>query len=142
MRLRTITSRQQSRRYPGLVVGAVAVLALTACTGSAEDAANDEESSSDSTPVAAEGGNDEAGDTVTIGFSAPAADHGWMAAITNNVRDLAEQPATWWAVLLVAGITGAGLARFGPENLLWRRSTTLRVANRRQKTMLLGPWAP
>ena len=41
--------------------------------------------------MAAEGSNDEEGDTVTIGFSAPAADHGWMAAITNNVRDLAEQ---------------------------------------------------
>ncbi len=92
MRLRTTTSRQQSRRYPGLVVGAVAVLALTACTGSAEDAADDEKtSSSDAAPAAAEGGNDESGDTVTIGFSAPAADHGWMAAITNNVRDLADQ---------------------------------------------------
>lgn len=90
MRLRTTTSRQQSRRLPGLVVGAVAVLALSACTGSAEDAANDEEGSS-TTPAAAQGGNDEAGDTVTIGFSAPAADHGWMAAITNNVRDLADQ---------------------------------------------------
>ena len=91
MRLRTTTSRQQSRRYPGLVVGAVAVLALTACTGSAEDAANDDEGSSGSAPAAAEGSNDEEGDQVTIGFSAPAADHGWMAAITNNVRDLAEQ---------------------------------------------------
>ena len=91
MRLRTTTSRQQSRRLPGLVVGAVAVLALTACTGSAEDAANDDEGSSDSTPAAAAGGNDEAGDTVTIGFSAPAADHGWMGAITQNVRDLADE---------------------------------------------------
>ncbi|KQV64869.1 sugar ABC transporter substrate-binding protein [Nocardioides sp. Root122] len=91
MRLRTTTSRQQSRRFPGLVVGAVAVLALSACTGSAEDAANDDEGSSDSTPAAAAGGNDEAGDTVTIGFSAPAADHGWMGAITQNVRDLADE---------------------------------------------------
>lgn len=90
MRLRS-TPSQQSRRYPGLVVGAVAVLALTACTGSAEDAADDEKDSSASTPVAAAGSNDESGDTVTIGFSAPAADHGWMAAITNNVRDLADQ---------------------------------------------------
>ncbi len=45
----------------------------------------------DTTAVAAEGSNDEEGDTVTIGFSAPAADHGWMAAITKNVRDLAEE---------------------------------------------------
>ncbi len=92
MRLPTTSRRLQGRRYPGLVVGAVAVLALSACTGSAEDAANDDESGSESAPVAAaEGGNDEEGDTVTVGFSAPAADHGWMAAITNNVRDLAEQ---------------------------------------------------
>ena len=47
--------------------------------------------SNDSAPVAAAGSNDEEGDTVTIGFSAPAADHGWMAAITNNVRDLEDQ---------------------------------------------------
>ena len=90
MRLRTTTSRQQSRRFPGLVVGAVAVLALSACTGSAEDAADDGEGGS-APAAAAQGSNDEEGDTVTIGFSAPAADHGWMAAITNNVRDLADQ---------------------------------------------------
>ena len=90
MRLSTTTRRPVGRRYPALVVGAVAVLALSACTGSAEDAAGDEESSSDSAPVAADGSNDEEGDAVTIGFSAPAADHGWMAAITNNVRDLAD----------------------------------------------------
>jgi hypothetical protein len=63
-----------------------------------------------------------------------------VAVTASDVRDLAEQPATWWAVLLLAGITGAGLARFGPQNLFWRRSTTLRVVNRRQKEMLLGPW--
>jgi ribose transport system substrate-binding protein len=34
--------------------------------------------------------NDEAGDTVTIGFSAPAADHGWMAGITEAARAEAE----------------------------------------------------
>lgn len=90
MRLPT-TSRPHGRRLPGLVAGAAAVLALSACTGSAEDAANDEEGSSDSAPAAAAGSNDESGDTVTIGFSAPAADHGWMAAITDNVRDLADQ---------------------------------------------------
>lgn len=90
MRLRTPFRRQQSRRYSGLVVGAVAVLSLAACTGSAQDAAEDDDSG-DSAPAAASGSNDEEGDQVTIGFSAPAADHGWMAAITNNVRDLAEQ---------------------------------------------------
>ncbi|UFN44122.1 substrate-binding domain-containing protein [Nocardioides okcheonensis] len=91
MRLRTTPSRQPGRRLPGLVAGAAAVLALSACTGSAQDAADDEEGSSGSTPAAASGANDESGDTVTIGFSAPAADHGWMAAITDNVRALSDQ---------------------------------------------------
>jgi ribose transport system substrate-binding protein len=72
------------------VAAAVAVLALSACTSSAEDAEKDD-SSSDAPAAAASGANDEEGDTVTIGFSAPAADHGWMGAITQNVRDLAEE---------------------------------------------------
>jgi ribose transport system substrate-binding protein len=33
--------------------------------------------------------NDETGETVRIGFSAPAADHGWMAGITEAARDAA-----------------------------------------------------
>jgi ribose transport system substrate-binding protein len=33
--------------------------------------------------------NDDPGDTVTIGFSAPAADHGWIAGITQAARDAA-----------------------------------------------------
>ncbi|MFC7404272.1 substrate-binding domain-containing protein [Georgenia alba] len=43
-----------------------------------------------STPVAV-GGNDEPGETVTIGFSAPAADHGWMGAITSAAQAEAER---------------------------------------------------
>ena len=35
--------------------------------------------------------NDEEGDTVTIGFSAPAADHGWMAGITEAARAAADE---------------------------------------------------
>jgi ribose transport system substrate-binding protein len=35
--------------------------------------------------------NDSAGDTVRIGFSAPAADHGWMAAITNAAQAEADK---------------------------------------------------
>jgi ribose transport system substrate-binding protein len=89
MRLRTTTTHLRSRRVTGLVAGAVAALALSACTGSAQDAENDDSGSDE--PAAAAGSNDEEGDTVTIGFSAPAADHGWMAAITNNVRDLQEE---------------------------------------------------
>ncbi|MGK5111733.1 MULTISPECIES: substrate-binding domain-containing protein [unclassified Geodermatophilus] len=35
--------------------------------------------------------NDEEGETVRIGFSAPAADHGWMAGITEAARAAAEE---------------------------------------------------
>ena len=35
--------------------------------------------------------NDEPGEKVTIGFSAPAADHGWMAGITNAAKAEAEK---------------------------------------------------
>ena len=91
MRLPTVFNRHHARSRAGLAVGAVAVLALSACTGSAQDAENDDSEGGSDAPAAAAGSNDEEGDTVTIGFSAPAADHGWMAAITNNVRDLAEE---------------------------------------------------
>jgi ribose transport system substrate-binding protein len=90
MRLPNLLTRQHTRARAGIAVGAVAVVALSACTGSAQDAANDD-SGDNSNAQAAAGSNDEEGETVTIGFSAPAADHGWMAAITNNVKDLAEQ---------------------------------------------------
>jgi ribose transport system substrate-binding protein len=86
MRLRTPLTALRSGRT-GIVVGIAAVLALSACTASEGDA-NDSDGSQ---PAAAAGSNDEEGDTVTIGFSAPAADHGWMAAITDNVRDLEDQ---------------------------------------------------
>lgn len=43
-------------------------------------------------PVAGGGGdNAQPGEEVTIGFSAPAADHGWIAAITRNAQAQAEQ---------------------------------------------------
>ena len=87
MRLRTPFTSLRSRRRIGIVVGIAAVLALSACTASEGDS-ND---SNDSAPAAAAGSNDEEGETVTIGFSAPAADHGWMAAITDNVRALEDE---------------------------------------------------
>ena len=41
--------------------------------------------------VAGGGENSKPGKNVTIGFSAPAADHGWMAAMTKNAEAQAEQ---------------------------------------------------
>ncbi len=80
----TTKSRSGRRRLGTGLVAGVAVLALAACTGnSASD--GDDDTSGDA-PAAAAGSNDETGDTVTIGFSAPAADHGWMASITDSAK--------------------------------------------------------
>jgi ribose transport system substrate-binding protein len=51
------------------------------------------ESGGDTPQQVAQGGADnaKAGKEVTIGFSAPAADHGWIAAITKNAQAQAEQ---------------------------------------------------
>lgn len=69
------------RRRWMLTAGAIlASVALVAgCTGntSKDDSSNDGGGGTTSGVA-----NDESGDTVTIGFSAPAADHGWMGAIT------------------------------------------------------------
>jgi ribose transport system substrate-binding protein len=71
----------------GLVAG-LAVLALTACTSNAP--ANEEESLGSGTSQAEQGSNDEEGEKVTIGFSAPAADHGWMGSITESTKRAAK----------------------------------------------------
>ncbi|WP_019816225.1 substrate-binding domain-containing protein [Saccharomonospora saliphila] len=65
-------------------VGAGAVLA--GCTSNEKDSGD-----SGQAQAANQGANAEPGQPVTIGFSAPAADHGWMAAMTINARDMAEQ---------------------------------------------------
>ncbi|PRX48581.1 monosaccharide ABC transporter substrate-binding protein (CUT2 family) [Prauserella shujinwangii] len=64
-------------------VGAGAVLA--GCTS------NEPAGSEQPQQAAAQGDNAEPGKQVTIGFSAPAADHGWMAAVTINAKQMAEQ---------------------------------------------------
>ncbi|GAA1708686.1 substrate-binding domain-containing protein [Isoptericola hypogeus] len=75
------------RRTLVAAVGATAALLITAgCTSNEPP----EEENTAPAPVAAEG-NDEPGEDVVIGFSAPAADHGWMGAITQTAVDTAEQ---------------------------------------------------
>ena len=65
----------------GAALGAGAL--LTACTSNEPD-----EPSGGGAQTAAAGNNQNAapGQKVTIGFSAPAADHGWIAAITSNAK--------------------------------------------------------
>jgi ribose transport system substrate-binding protein len=71
------------------VVAALSVLALAACTGN--DSNDDKADLGGGTSKADNGSNDEAGDKVVIGFSAPAADHGWMGSITQSAEDVAAQ---------------------------------------------------
>src|SRR3954447_22423053 len=71
----------------GLLLGAGALgagAALTACTSNSV-ASSTTTSSTGAAPAA----SDTPGKAVTIGFSAPAADHGWIAAITSNAKDQA-----------------------------------------------------
>jgi ribose transport system substrate-binding protein len=71
------------RRF--LVGGAAAGagVLLAACTSNAESTNNNGQSGQ----TKVNGGNNSApGKTVTIGFSAPAADHGWIRAITDNAK--------------------------------------------------------
>ncbi|ACZ90906.1 substrate-binding domain-containing protein [Streptosporangium roseum] len=71
----------------GAVIGAGAL--VTACTGNTP--APEAAASSAAPAPAATGGNDAPGDKVVIGFSAPAADHGWIAAIAKNAEAAAKQ---------------------------------------------------
>ncbi len=76
--------RRRSFLAGGLAIGGTAV--LTACTSNAtgDDAASTTAAAAADETTAS--GNP-SGKTVKIGFSAPAADHGWMAAITDNAKD-------------------------------------------------------
>jgi ribose transport system substrate-binding protein len=72
--------RRQHQILGGL---AVVVLVLAGCeSGDDDDASGDDTSSED----ASGGGTVEEGEKITIAFSAPGADHGWLAAITDNAE--------------------------------------------------------
>jgi ribose transport system substrate-binding protein len=87
--LRFLRPGRPSRVLSFLTAG-VAVLAVTACTGNSSDD-SESDAKGGATTAAAAGSNDETGDTVTIGFSAPAADHGWMGSITASAKAEADK---------------------------------------------------
>jgi len=60
---------------------------LTSCTSNTADSGDNNSGAN----VGGGGDNAAAGKAVTIGFSAPAADHGWIAAITRNAQAQAGQ---------------------------------------------------
>ncbi len=63
-----------------IAVLAALTLTLAACTG------NTPQNQSGGNQGGVKVANDEPGEKVVVGFSAPAADHGWMAAITNAAK--------------------------------------------------------
>jgi ribose transport system substrate-binding protein len=71
--------------FAGSIAGAG--LLAAACTSNSEDTGG----SSNQQNVSTGGDNDKPGTKVTIGFSAPAADHGWIAAIAKNAEAQAKQ---------------------------------------------------
>src|SRR3954468_5188819 len=80
------TRQRGFRRLTTAAVALVGVGALHAgCTGNTPAS-----SGSGSGGNNASSNNDKSGDTVTIGFSPPAADHGWIAGITNAAKAEAE----------------------------------------------------
>jgi ribose transport system substrate-binding protein len=72
-------NRRQQRLLGGLTV---IVLWLTACESGDDDAG-----SGDDSEDASGGGSVEEGETINIAFSAPGADHGWLAALTQHAED-------------------------------------------------------
>lgn len=86
MSLHHLTSR---RTKATAALAALAVLGLGACTSNEEEPTGNPNLQNQNNQEA--GGNDDEGETVTIGFSAPAADHGWMASITDSTEAVAEQ---------------------------------------------------
>jgi ribose transport system substrate-binding protein len=66
------------------VIGVIAALLLGACTGD-----DDEPQATEDTSQTQDETNPE-GRTVRIAFSAPGADHGWLAAITDDAREEAD----------------------------------------------------
>lgn len=83
-------SARPRRRWVA-AAGAVAAASLLVAGCTSNEPPETEETSTQEAPQAPSGGNDEEGDEVVIGFSAPQADHGWMGSITQSAKDLAAE---------------------------------------------------
>jgi ribose transport system substrate-binding protein len=83
-----MSARPTARRRLLVPAALLTVGLLAACTSNTPT--EEDDGATDAAPVAVSD-NDEPGDTVVIGFSAPAADHGWMGAITSAAQKEAER---------------------------------------------------
>jgi ribose transport system substrate-binding protein len=61
---------------------------LAGCTSNEDDP---QPAGNNAAPSAGGGGNDQPGTMVTIGFSSPAADHGWTGAVSTNAKAQAQK---------------------------------------------------
>ncbi len=84
-------SAARQRPYRRLMTTAVALVGagalVTGCTSNEPESSGTERGRGGGAVSA----NDDPGDTVTIGFSAPAADHGWIAGITESAQAEADK---------------------------------------------------
>jgi ribose transport system substrate-binding protein len=83
-----------SRQRSGLHAALIGAVALTACTKTDSTGASDQQQQpAVQTPAAAPPAQPAGDGKVKIAFSAPGADHGWLAAFTKNARDEAKRLA-------------------------------------------------
>lgn len=82
-----MSASRTSRR----ALASVAVLSTLVLVGCTSNTPTEEDTGNGDTAEQAVSDNDATGDTVVIGFSAPAADHGWMGAITSAAQAEAEK---------------------------------------------------
>lgn len=86
-----MSARTTRSRVIGFAAATAATaLLLTGCTSNEPADEGESDSSASSQDAGAVSANDDPGDNVVIGFSAPAADHGWMGAITKNAIAMAD----------------------------------------------------
>ncbi len=88
-----MSARPALRRRWWMTAGSIAAGALlvTGCTSNTPAPEADADSGSDTEVAVGGGTNDEPGEEIVIGFSAPAADHGWMGAITSAAQAEADK---------------------------------------------------
>ena len=84
-------TRTTHRRRLMLATGTAlaGVLFLSACSTDTDDTNNDNSSSSSENKASS--ANDDPGDKIVLGFSGPAADHGWLAAINSSAIEEAKK---------------------------------------------------
>lgn len=85
------TTRRPARPLTTFAAIAATGALLVACTGNERPADDDVPTNAPGAGGGAGSSNDDEGETVVIGFSGPAADHGWLAAINSSAQATADE---------------------------------------------------